>query len=386
VSDNDKPPLMLPWINSPSVRRAEAWLWKRPKTALALTLVSFGLISSPAWFSDVWSLFSNNAPVPTIMDFILNLPAVKFSWYWLPVLLGLTMLVVITSLLWRGRKRLETEVASAKAKSEPSRTAPSELTEPPSDRAILELTGKHPERIFVEVEPAYLIDLFHDVTSAEGNRRAAPYLGKWIEIEASILNVHDSLRQVDLVFQVPTRGETIVVRGSSENWKQKALTLRKGDNVKVRGQIAKVSETGLFVVQAEFVRADREAGQIIYKRQRRLSDDQKQQLIVMLRRVEFPPVVRLRFRNIDMETCQFVPDFKDVFNEAGWRTVNEFREADYDTRCGLFVETKWNHVPPTGAHALAEALKEVGLTVTLKTTRNLLYEDDVVFTIGGIED
>jgi hypothetical protein len=117
MADQDKPPLMFP-INSPRLRRLEAWLWQRPKTSIALTLISIGLISSPAWFSDVWALFSNNAPVPAIMNWVSQLPAMNFSWYWLPVGLGSIMLIVITTVLWRGRKRLESEVASARAKAE----------------------------------------------------------------------------------------------------------------------------------------------------------------------------------------------------------------------------------------------------------------------------
>jgi len=102
-------------INSPRLRRFEAWLWDRPKTAIAFALISFVLISSPAWFSDVWSLFSNDAPVPTIMNWIRSLPAISVSWYWLPVGLGAAMLVILMSVFWRERKRLEAELARAKS-------------------------------------------------------------------------------------------------------------------------------------------------------------------------------------------------------------------------------------------------------------------------------
>jgi hypothetical protein len=130
-----------------------------------------------------------------------------------------------------------------------------------------------------------------------------------------------------------------------------------------------------------------ESGKVIDRRFRRLSSSQKERLVRILSQTEFPPPIRLRYRNIDMEACQFVQDFRDVFNEAGWtRIVNEYQVADYDTRRGLFIETMWNHIPPTGAHTLANALKDIGLTVTIKTTRNFLHEDDVVFTVGGIED
>jgi len=115
MPDSDKPPLMFPWINSPHVRRFEAWLWNHPKTAIALTIVSFGLISSPAWFADFWSLFSNEAPVPAIMNWISSLPAISISWYWLPVGVGAAMLTVIIAVFWRERNRLETEVERLKA-------------------------------------------------------------------------------------------------------------------------------------------------------------------------------------------------------------------------------------------------------------------------------
>ena len=115
MADQDRPPIMVPWINSPRLRRFEAWLWNRPKTAMALTAVSFVLISSPVWFADFWSLFSNDAPVPVMMDWISRLPPLTVSWYWLPVGLGAAMLTIILLVFWRERKRLEAENVGLKA-------------------------------------------------------------------------------------------------------------------------------------------------------------------------------------------------------------------------------------------------------------------------------
>lgn len=129
----DKPPLIFPWINSPRVRRFEAWLWNHPKTAIALTIVSFSLITSPAWFADFWSLFSNSAPVPAIMNWIRSLPALNLSWYWLPVALGAAILIVILSAFWRERKRLEVEIAQARA-------LPTHVAAPNAPGASVELT------------------------------------------------------------------------------------------------------------------------------------------------------------------------------------------------------------------------------------------------------
>ena len=98
-------------------------------------------------------------------------------------------------------------------------------------------------------------------------------------------------------------------------------------------------------------------------------------------------MIKLRYRIIDMEASQFAQEFREAFAKAGWkRVVNEYEYSDMDTRRGLFVETKWNHITPSGAHTLVGALKEIGLTVTLKTSRAVRDEADVVFFIGGIED
>lgn len=109
MADNDKPPIMVPWINSPRLRRAELWLWNRPKVAIAVTVFSIALVTSPAWFSDVWGLFSSNAPIPTIMNWNWRLPVIHFSWYWVPVALGITMFLVVASLLWRGLRRVQAQ-------------------------------------------------------------------------------------------------------------------------------------------------------------------------------------------------------------------------------------------------------------------------------------
>lgn len=134
--------------------------------------------------------------------------------------------------------------------------------------------------------------------------------------------------------------------------------------------------------------APEKSGQVVDKRFRRLSADQKQRLVESLKKVEFPPPIRLRYRNYDMEAVKFVDDFLDVFKEAGWNRIHkEYEYADRDIRQGLFVETLWNHLPPSGALTLANALKEIGLTVTLQTTRaGPLREEDVAVTVGGIEN
>ena len=92
MPDKDKPPLMIPWINSPRVRRAELWLWNHPKVASLLVILSFALFTSPAWFSDVWALFSNDPPIPTIMN---------WSWSFRVFLLMCLFLVWATALYVR---------------------------------------------------------------------------------------------------------------------------------------------------------------------------------------------------------------------------------------------------------------------------------------------
>jgi hypothetical protein len=128
-------------------------------------------------------------------------------------------------------------------------------------------------------------------------------------------------------------------------------------------------------------------GQIIDQRARHLSPLQKGRLVEILKQQEFPPPLCLRYKNYDREACQYVSDFREVFNEAGWTRIEmQWQYADYDHRRGLFIETMWNHITPSGAHVLAKALRDVGLTVTLKTSRTVRREDDVVFFVGAIED
>jgi hypothetical protein len=128
-------------------------------------------------------------------------------------------------------------------------------------------------------------------------------------------------------------------------------------------------------------------GQVIDRRSRQLSPEQKKRLIAALKQVKGPPGVRFRYKNTDMEASHFAVELRDAFNEAGWtRVFMDYRSADTDTRLGLFVETMWNHIPPPGALELANALKEAGFTVTLKTSRSVQREEEIVFTIGGIEN
>lgn len=132
------------------------------------------------------------------------------------------------------------------------------------------------------------------------------------------------------------------------------------------------------------MRAPKQAGEIIDERQRRLTEEQKERLVRILspHKDQGPRPVRIRYRRDDSEAFQFAHDFEDVFRIVGWSFGRQPFDYPMEYPDGLSIAVNWNQIPHPSAQILADALKQIGLTVKIVNTREGLREDEIAFIIG----
>jgi hypothetical protein len=127
-------------------------------------------------------------------------------------------------------------------------------------------------------------------------------------------------------------------------------------------------------------------GKIIDERQRRLSEQQKDQLIKILtphsKAGQSSGEVRIRYLFHDNEAATFAGDFREVFSVIGWHHGSERVDYRENVPDGLSIAVKWNEVPPPTARILADALKQIGLNVKMINTNAILREDDIALILG----
>jgi hypothetical protein len=123
------------------------------------------------------------------------------------------------------------------------------------------------------------------------------------------------------------------------------------------------------------------AGQVTDERQRRLSDDQKKQLIKILKDTRPDVPVIVRYVQNDLEGSNFAREFLDILKAAGWKTGARPIDAGDRTANGLAVEILRNKPTPVSATILAKALKDVGLTATLRINRDV-RKNQVALRVG----
>lgn len=128
-------------------------------------------------------------------------------------------------------------------------------------------------------------------------------------------------------------------------------------------------------------------GEIVDERQRRLTEEQKSQLVKILTPHKETGAsggtsVRIRFLKHDREAAQFAGDFRDVFKAVGWH--HGFEPMDYHNQVpdGLSIAVKWNDLTPATAHILADALKQMGFKVKMINTNIALREEQIALIIG----
>jgi hypothetical protein len=127
---------------------------------------------------------------------------------------------------------------------------PSPLGEGP----YLKITGVFGEQARENITPEYLFGFFQQHTAVQATNATKDYIGKWKKVAGRIndvISTKEFLAQVTFERQQPDQG--VVYMYFRGPWKDRAIILKKGDNITVAGQISQISPYELHLDNCEIV-------------------------------------------------------------------------------------------------------------------------------------
>jgi len=170
-------------------------------------------------------------------------------WFGFVVFLAVTVLVLSALDAARMRNRSPTQ-----ARQQTGAIAPSEAISAPIQRPKAE--EKIEERIIVNVSPEYLMNLYSEgKTSAQGDRAAAPYIGKWVKWANAINNirvVNSNLTMVSFNFTTGTTARLVFTHFDG-NWTERLEVMNIGDRITVFGQIRVIDRSEVHLWSCELI-------------------------------------------------------------------------------------------------------------------------------------
>jgi tRNA_anti-like len=122
-----------------------------------------------------------------------------------------------------------------KNRNTPQREA---VVQAPPATATVAVISPPLQRIFIDVSPGYLIDLFKNRTSIQGDALAAAYLGKWIVVTGKVRDIYEAGEA--LMAQVYDNDERFISARFSKENSEKVSQLAHGTTIKVRGEIYEI--------------------------------------------------------------------------------------------------------------------------------------------------
>jgi hypothetical protein len=107
----------------------------------------------------------------------------------------------------------------------------------------------------VDVTPEELATLYKDHLTAQAERLAEPYIGKWMKISGQLWNLHKSSGGNSiLVIRGPGSGFwPILFLNFMPEWESRVEVLRRDQNVSVVGKIDRISEDSLHLRDCELL-------------------------------------------------------------------------------------------------------------------------------------
>jgi hypothetical protein len=118
------------------------------------------------------------------------------------------------------------------------------------------------QRIFIDVDPGYLVGLYQKYNSAQADEAVKTYIGKWLRVSG---NVGDVTRQrrlnergtVSMMISVKRADGfhlyTILADFDDQRWIDRALIFNRGEKVTVIGKLERVIESGIILEKCEIV-------------------------------------------------------------------------------------------------------------------------------------
>jgi hypothetical protein len=104
-----------------------------------------------------------------------------------------------------------------------------------STTAMASATGAKPKKVFVDVSPSYLIGLYKNKTTVQGDDLAAAYIGKWMPVTG---RVGDIFGKPDALYaQIYDNDEIFISAAFSAQESEKVSHIALGETITIQGKI-----------------------------------------------------------------------------------------------------------------------------------------------------
>ena len=107
------------------------------------------------------------------------------------------------------------------------------------------IADKSAKRTVLDVKPEYLADFFKKYNDAQAQKLIESYVGKWVQLSGEVIDVsrYKSEPNATVTMRV-TRGAThfgVIAEIEEERWADRALVLRRDEQITVFGRLAKIT-------------------------------------------------------------------------------------------------------------------------------------------------
>lgn len=124
--------------------------------------------------------------------------------------------------------------------------------------------AKSSEQVFTDVDPAYLVSLYKQYSTAQADQAVKTYIGKWVKVTGTVSDVtredrsRETLISVSVSMHVKTSNKDLdsyTVGASFEDQPSmdRALVLSRKERITVLGKIRRVIEPGILLDNCRFV-------------------------------------------------------------------------------------------------------------------------------------
>jgi RecG-like helicase len=112
---------------------------------------------------------------------------------------------------------------------------------------------KASERIIENLSPGHLIGLTENLSEEEAYRVIEPYVGKWVEVSGSVKDTTITGKSFIMLINAKWTHHTIVAVFREQEWRTHVEDLKKGDRVRIAGQVKKANILALYLENCEVV-------------------------------------------------------------------------------------------------------------------------------------
>lgn len=110
------------------------------------------------------------------------------------------------------------------------------------------------DRVPTNATPGELAQIWQNHTAVQAKKLSECYIGTWMEISGPVYDVRNAMITNEIRLTIEgVEGVMLIHCTFQEQWEQRCLVLRKGDAVRVLGQVSDFNQVSVSLEECEFV-------------------------------------------------------------------------------------------------------------------------------------